>query len=83
MGPEKPQLQLVRHIAESLCDHPEEIELSDSIDERGVLIQLYVAKTDLPRMIGKGGETANSIRMILRALGTRNNARYSFKVDAR
>jgi len=83
MGEEKPQLQLVRTIAESLCEQPDEIELSDGIDERGVLIKLYVAKSDLPRMIGKGGETANAIRQLLRALGARNNARYSFKVDAK
>jgi predicted RNA-binding protein YlqC (UPF0109 family) len=81
MDSEKPQLQLVRAIAESLCEQPDEIELSDSIDERGVLIRLYVAKADLPRMIGKGGETANAIRLLLRAI--RCQARSSILVQGR
>lgn len=83
MDSAKPQLELVRSIAESLCERPDEIELSDSVDERGVLIRLYVARPDLPRMIGKGGETANAIRLLLRARGAMHNARYSFKVDAK
>lgn len=81
MEPEKPQVSLVRTIAESLCEQPDQIEIQDSIDEKGVLIKLLVAKQDLPRMIGKGGDTAMAIRTLLRALGARHNARYSFKVD--
>lgn len=79
---EKPHVNLVRNIAEALCEYHDQIEIKDSIDERGVLIQLYVSPSDLPRVIGKGGETANAIRMVLRALGQLHNARYSFKVDS-
>lgn len=83
MSSDKPQIDLVQTIAESLCEQTDQIEVTDSLDERGVLIKLFVAKEDLPRMIGKGGETANAIRQLLRALGARNNARYSFKVDSK
>lgn len=83
MDSEKPHVSLVRNIAESLCSQPDQIELEDSIDERGVLIKLFVSKEDLPRIIGKGGETAKAIRQLLRALGAKNNGRYSFKVDAK
>lgn len=83
MDSEKSQINLVRTIAESLCQENDQIEVTESLDERGVLIKLFVAKEDLPRMIGKGGETANAIRQLLRALGARNNARYSFKVDSK
>lgn len=78
---DKPHISMVRNIAESLCSQPEQIELEDSIDERGVLIKLFVSKDDLPRIIGKGGDTAKAVRQLLRALGAKNNARYSFKVD--
>lgn len=83
MDEDKPDIRLVRCIAEAMCERPEDIEIDRTIDERGVLIKLYVDKYDLPRIIGKGGETANAIRVLLRALGSKNDARYSFKVDAK
>lgn len=78
---EKPHVALTRAIAESLCDYPEQIRIEDTIDERGVLVRLYVAQPDIKRLIGKAGETANSIRTIMRAVGLKNDARISFKVD--
>jgi predicted RNA-binding protein YlqC (UPF0109 family) len=71
---------LVRRITEALCTKPEEIEIETSLDERGTLIQLHVGREDLGRIIGKGGENAQAIRLLLRALGSRHNARYGFKV---
>lgn len=83
MPDEKNYVRFVRDIAEALCQDPQEIEVQDSIDERGVLIELFVSKADLPRMIGKKGDTAMAIRHLLRALGAKDNARYSFKVNSR
>lgn len=83
MDQEKPQVVLVKSIADALCEQPDQIEIQDSVDEKGALIKLLVSKQDLPRMIGKGGDTAMAIRTLLRALGSRHNARYSFKVDSK
>lgn len=72
---------LIKEIASALCEAPERIEVRDSMDERGVLIMLFAEKTDLGRLIGKKGETVNAMRTLLRALGAKNDARYSLKVD--
>lgn len=73
----------VRVIASGICTFPDRIEIQESMDQRGVLIELFVDKEDLGRMIGKGGETASAIRQLMRALGSKNNAHYGFKVNAR
>lgn len=73
----------VKNIATAICTLPEDIEIQSTVDERGVLIQLYVNQEDLGRIIGKKGETATAIRTLLRGLGVRNNAHYGFKVAAR
>jgi predicted RNA-binding protein YlqC (UPF0109 family) len=79
---EKTDVKLfVRQIAEALCEHPEWLEVEETTDERGVLIMLYADKVDLGRLIGKKGETVNAVRNLLRALGSRNDARYSLKID--
>lgn len=80
---EKPHVEFVTQLAKALVNVPDQVEVEDKMDERGVLIQLYVAKEDLGRIIGKGGEGANAIRLLLRTLGTKNNAHYGFKVDSR
>jgi len=79
----KPHIQFVSDLAKALVNNPDQVEVEDKIDERGVLIQLYVAKEDLGRIIGKNGDGANAIRTLLRTLGTKNNAHYGFKVDSR
>lgn len=81
--PEKTHLDFVADIARSIVNNPDDVEVEDKMDERGVLIQLWVNKEDLGRIIGKGGDTANAIRTLLRCLGTKNNAHYGFKVDTR
>ena len=50
------------------------------IDEKGVLLTLTVNPEDLGRVIGRRGSTAQSLRTLLRALGTKNSARYNLKV---
>jgi predicted RNA-binding protein YlqC (UPF0109 family) len=51
-----------------------------SVDEKGVLLELTVDPEDLGRVIGKRGATAQSLRTLLRALGTKNDARYNLKI---
>jgi uncharacterized protein len=44
------------------------------------LLELTVDAEDLGRVIGKRGATAQSLRTLLRALGTKNDARYNLKI---
>lgn len=80
---ENSPIELIKYIAGALCSQPDKIEVESRVDERGMLVELFVAETDLGRVIGKAGETANAIRAVLRALGTKNNARYGFKIQSR
>lgn len=72
--------QFVEFIVKSLVGKPEAVTLVRRIDEKGVLLELSVDPEDLGRVIGKRGATAQSIRTLLRALGTKNDARYNLKI---
>lgn len=72
--------QFVEYIVKSLVGQPEAVSIHRTIDEKGVLLELTVAPEDLGRVIGKRGGTAQSIRSLLRALGTKNDARYNLKI---
>ncbi len=72
--------QFVEYIVKSLVGHPNDVVVERLIDEKGVLLSLTVNPEDLGRVIGKRGVTAQSLRTLLRALGTKNDARYNLKI---
>lgn len=72
--------QFVEYIIKSLVGHPDDVSVERLIDEKGVLLSLTVNPEDLGRVIGKRGVTAQSLRTLLRALGTKNDARYNLKI---
>lgn len=73
-------LQFVEYIVKSLVGKPDQVKIERTIDEKGVLLELTVDPEDLGRVIGKRGATAQSLRTLLRALGTKNDARYNLKI---
>ncbi|MBQ9016754.1 KH domain-containing protein [Candidatus Saccharibacteria bacterium] len=72
--------QFVEYIVKTLVNNPDKVEVERTIDERGVLLALTVDPEDVGRVIGRRGITAQSIRTLLRALGTKNGARYNLKI---
>ena len=72
--------QFVEYIVKTLVNNPDKVVVEREIDERGVLLSLSVDPEDVGRVIGKRGATAQSIRTLLRVLGTKNGARYNLKI---
>jgi predicted RNA-binding protein YlqC (UPF0109 family) len=72
--------QFVEFVVKSLVSKPDAVHVDRRIDEKGVLLELTVDPEDLGRVIGKRGATAQSLRTLLRALGTKNDARYNLKI---
>ena len=72
--------QFIEYVVKSLVSKPEAVIVERIIDEKGVLLTLTVDPEDLGRVIGKRGATAQSLRTLLRALGTKNEARYNLKI---
>lgn len=72
--------QFVEFVVKSLVSNPGAVMVKRTIDEKGVLLELTVDPEDLGRVIGKRGATAQSLRTLLRALGTKNDARYNLKI---
>ena len=72
--------QFIEFVVKSLVGNPDAVQVKRTIDEKGVLLELTVDPDDLGRVIGKRGATAQSLRTLLRALGTKNDARYNLKI---
>jgi hypothetical protein len=74
------ELIFLDFLIKQLVEYPEDVRIEKTIDEKGVLLELIVNKADLGRVIGKKGANAQSIRTLLRALGSKNNAHYNLKI---
>lgn len=72
--------QFIEYVVKSLVSKPDAVIVERKIDEKGVLLTLTVDPEDLGRVIGKRGATAQSLRTLLRALGTKQEARYNLKI---
>ena len=58
---------MVLFIARALVDKPEEVEVKEIEGERTTVIELKVAETDLGKVIGRQGRTAQAMRIIVNA----------------
>ena len=72
--------QFIEYVVRSLVSNPDAVIVERKIDEKGVLLTLTVDPEDLGRVIGKRGATAQSLRTLLRALGTKQEARFNLKI---
>ncbi len=66
---------LLREIARSLVDIPDQVQIREVEGERTTVIELRVAQSDFGKIIGKKGRTAQSIRTILNAASAKQAKR--------
>ncbi|MFC1686417.1 KH domain-containing protein [Patescibacteria group bacterium] len=72
--------EFLEYIIKGIVDKPDAVEVKRSIDEMGVLLELKVDPEDMGKIIGKEGQTAKAIRILLRILGAKNDARVNMKI---
>jgi len=60
--------ELIKRIAESLVDYPDQVSVKEIQGDRLFVYELKVAKSDIGKIIGKQGRNADAIRTILKAV---------------
>lgn len=71
----------LEYVIKALVDHPEDVKIARQVDEMGVLLTLDVNPLDMGKVIGRSGNTAKAIRILLRVVGMKNNARVNLKIN--
>lgn len=72
--------EFVENVIKAIVNHPEDVKTERTIDERGVLITLHVNPADMGYVIGRSGQTARSVRTLLKIVGAKDNARVNLKI---
>jgi len=69
-------------VIKAIVSKPEEVKIKRTIDEMGVLFTLDVAQEDVSRVIGREGQIAKAIRLLLRVVGFNQKVRANLKINA-
>ncbi len=67
---------LVELLVKALVDHPEEVEVIETVDEGATYnYEVHVAPQDTGKVIGKQGKIANAIRTVVKAAAVKADVR--------
>jgi len=72
--------ELVEMIAKALVDYPDEVQVRAIEGEAITVFELRVRQSDLGKIIGRQGRTAQAIRTILGAVGTKLHRRFTLEI---
>ena len=73
--------EFLEYVVKALVDNPADVKVARQVDEMGVLLTLDVNPSDMGKVIGRSGNTAKAIRILLRVVGMKNNARVNLKIN--
>ncbi len=67
--------EFVEFIVKHLVDKPDEVKVEAVDGERTIIFELHVGDGDIGKVIGRGGQTARSIRTLLTAASAKQGKR--------
>lgn len=73
--------QFLEFVAKSVVANANDVKVTRTVDERGVLLTLDINPADMGYIIGRRGQTAQAIRTLLKIVGAKNNARVNLKIN--
>ena len=60
-------------IAKSLVDYPDEVQVTETENDKAVVLELKVAQSDMGKVIGKQGRIAKAIRTVVKAAASKED----------
>ena len=73
--------EFLEYVIKALVDNPSAVKVNRQVDEMGVLMTLKIDPADMGKIIGRMGQTAKAIRILLRIVGLKNHARVNLKIE--
>lgn len=68
--------ELLEYLARELVDEPNEVTVEEFEEDDGTLVlELTVGDDDYGKVIGRGGRTANALRLIVKAAAVKEDRR--------
>ncbi|MFQ5605332.1 MAG: KH domain-containing protein [bacterium] len=72
--------EFIEYLIKHLVDKTEEVQINEIAGERTVVFELRVGDGDMGKVIGKRGQTAKSLRIILAAVAAKQGKRFVLEI---
>ena len=72
--------ELVEVMVKELVDEPKLVSVTEINGSQSAVLEVRVAKTDIGKVIGKKGRTAQALRTILQAASAAHNIRATLEI---
>ena len=73
-------VEIVEYLARRLVDEPDAVRVQEVERDGDTIIELYVAKDDVGKVIGRQGRIARALRTIVRAGAARQQRRLVLEI---
>ncbi|HMJ04235.1 MAG TPA: KH domain-containing protein [Conexibacter sp.] len=68
--------ELLEYLVRELVDEPDEVRVEEFEEDDGTLVlELTVGEDDYGKVIGRGGRTANALRLVVKAAAVKDDRR--------
>ena len=72
--------ELVEYIAKALASKPEDVKVTEVVEEDRVVFRLEVAEEDKGKIIGREGRVAQAMRVLLRVAAVKEGTRATLEI---
>lgn len=72
--------EFIEYIVKNIVDKPNEVRVTEKIGERTIICELRVGEGDVGKIIGKHGNTAISLRMLIAAVSAKQGKHTVFEI---
>jgi predicted RNA-binding protein YlqC (UPF0109 family) len=72
--------EVVEVMARALADQPDAVKVTESQHKHVTLIELFVASTDIGKVIGKQGRTAAALRTLASTAGEKEGKQVTLEI---
>ena len=72
--------ELIEYIARNLATRPDDVKVTEDIEDDRVVLRLEVADEDKGKIIGRQGRVAQAMRVVLRVAAVKNGTRAMLEI---
>ncbi|MBP2640139.1 MAG: KH domain-containing protein [Negativicutes bacterium] len=72
--------ELVAVIAKALVNNPDQVSVTETVDNHATVYELRVAPEDMGKIIGKQGRIAKAIRTVVKSAAIRENKKVMVEI---
>ena len=72
--------ELLTYVARNLVEHPDQVTVTESVEDGETVLELRVAPEDMGKVIGRQGRIAKEIRTIMKSVAQRNGKKVSVEI---